>query len=319
MRSDLVDDAALLLELAQRDSEAALASAEASIVDWSHGSLLKSHRPLPLGRERGFPYAAPKPGMPETRRNVRVFGLDGAGEVVYFEDYQDDDGRVVMRAAVLHEGDLAITLAVMRDPEGAWRTESVGYERWNDGRVETTGGADRRVEGVEREDYVYDARGEIDSIVQLRNWSERGYSNAYAIESRRVWSVVRDENGKLEVVLDGSDVAWRRRRPEHGKLFAAAENGLVRDLAPVIEGHPVVELRHQDDGYWTDQLQVELFAGAETLPWSPSPSTAAATSRLDELGEPKPGAARRLLRTVAKRLAARPGAPRLTVSGYDEP
>jgi hypothetical protein len=63
-------------------------------------------------------------------------------------------------------------------------------------------------------------------------------------------------------------------------------------------------------------LQAELSAGeAKAVVLSLSSSTAAAIAALDELGEPKPGAARALLRTVAKR----PRAPVISVSGYDEP
>jgi hypothetical protein len=222
-----------------------------------------------------------------------------------------------LRAAFVYEDPLVLQLAIMRGPEGDWRAESVGYERWSGDRVETTAGADASVRGVEREDYIYDSRGRIDRIVQSRNWTELGYSDAYAIASRQTWTAVRDEVGALEAVLDGTSVAWRRRRPGQGKLLAAAEDALLRDLIPVVEGHAAVEIRHQDDGPWSDQLEAELSAGpAGSLSWSRSPATEAAILALNELGEPKPGAARRLLVTVAKRLGARPGAPTITVIGF---
>src|SRR5687767_273426 len=99
MPADLVDDAAFLLELARRDPTEVLANAHALTVSWAHGSPSKSHRLLPLSRERGVGYAAPTAGVPDEKRDVRIFGLDDAGRVVLFEDYSEDD-RVVVRGAL---------------------------------------------------------------------------------------------------------------------------------------------------------------------------------------------------------------------------
>jgi len=289
--TNLIADAERLRRSIPSDApEDVFARAEERTVSVKHGGGRTLARPAPLQRERGGRYDLPVPGPPDNYSNVIVFSYDQHELLVLTDSY----GATRRRARTVVEDGVSIRYEL--DPDDRWIVSAASGDTYHDERlVSHVWLSVRPTETVEREDYIYDADGRVQRVVQRRTWNELGSSPELDVLQERTWTALYGLDEQLETVLDGTNVAWRRRRG-FAKLRAAAEDALVRELLDL----GAVTLRHQQDGAWSDQLQ--LIADA---PLNYAQPTAAALRALDEQGLPRDGEPRQLLLTVAARLNAR--------------
>lgn len=288
--------------------------AEPEVDSWwrAAGRVNSPYRLAPFERERGAPVPRVVQGLPASRTDVTVFGLDAAGRSVVEYAYAPE-GVLEESTRGLHSDDRRTYLTY----NGKGVPQFASIERWDRQRHLSVISA-----SVFEPFWSSQAFQWVDDrIVQI---AEVSFDVKGDPRTTHIDIDYADDGKAVSLSTDGV-VIWRQRRGSTWRELASeAEAALGEAIASTLSARSwtpadLVLLVHADSGTWTDQT---LFAAAVPTPaeraapyesWLPAEwkklelhvaardRTLNALSQLDSFGEPKAGEAEAMLRVAARR------------------